>query len=74
MPQFSPVYWINQLTWLFAIVSFVIWFHQTISFPNTLRIQVARTFVLFLGHLQVLYAQSPLTAVNWRRDPGTLEM
>jgi hypothetical protein len=50
MPQFSPVYWINQLSWLFAIVAFVIWFHQTISFPSILRIQVARTYMLFLGH------------------------
>nr|YP_009659074.1 ATP synthase F0 subunit 8 [Chytriomyces confervae]QCQ69072.1 ATP synthase F0 subunit 8 [Chytriomyces confervae] len=42
MPQFSPIYWCNLLSWMFAILSMVVWFHQTISFPAMLRIQLAR--------------------------------
>lgn len=47
MPQFSPIWWTNLLSWMFAILSFTVWFHQTISFPATLRIQISRSLILF---------------------------
>ena len=47
MPQFNPFWWINLISWTFTILSFVTWYHQAISFPNTLRIQLARAVMLF---------------------------
>jgi hypothetical protein len=51
MPQISPVFWINLLSWMFAIFSLVIWFHQAISLPAILRIQAVRTYLLFQSRL-----------------------
>jgi hypothetical protein len=37
MPQFSPLWFINVMSWTFAIISIVTWFVQSISLPNVLR-------------------------------------
>jgi len=47
MPQFMPFYWVNLISWSFAILSFFTWFHQAISFPNLLRIKLSRALMLF---------------------------
>ncbi|KAI9087685.1 hypothetical protein DFS34DRAFT_585833 [Phlyctochytrium arcticum] len=47
MPQFNPFWWVNLISWAFAIISFLTWYHQAISFPSTLRIQLSRAVMLF---------------------------
>lgn len=42
MPQFSPLWFINLISWTFAIISFVIWYVQAITFPNILRLNLSR--------------------------------
>ncbi len=42
MPQFSPLWFINLISWTFAIISFVVWYVQAISFPNILRLNLSR--------------------------------
>nr|QCQ69092.1 ATP synthase F0 subunit 8 [Powellomyces hirtus] len=56
MPQFNPYWWINLISWTFAILSFVTWYHQAISFPATLRIQLSRAAMLF--YFYVLLART----------------
>jgi hypothetical protein len=47
MPQFNPLWWINLVSWTFAILAFTTWYHQTISFPYTIRVQLTRAFISF---------------------------
>jgi hypothetical protein len=47
MPQFRPYWWINLISWLTAILSFLTWYHQAIALPNLLRIKLARALMLF---------------------------
>jgi len=47
MPQFSPLWFINLLSWSFAIFSFVIWYSQTITFPSIIRLKLSRIIMLF---------------------------
>ncbi len=42
MPQFSPLWFINLISWTFAILSFVIWYIQAITLPNILRLNLSR--------------------------------
>lgn len=42
MPQFSPIWFINTISWGFAILSFLVYFHQAISFPAMLHLQLSR--------------------------------
>ena len=42
MPQFSPVWFINTISWGFALLSFLVYFHQAITFPAILQIQLSR--------------------------------
>jgi len=42
MPQFSPLWFINLISWTFAILSFVIWYVQAITFPSILRLNLSR--------------------------------
>lgn len=46
MPQFSPLWFINTISWVFAIISFLVYFSQSISFPNMLRLQLSRLTLL----------------------------
>ena len=46
MPQFSPLWFINLLSWAFAILSFMLWFTHSILFPNMLRLLLARKVLL----------------------------
>ena len=48
MPQFNPLWWINLVSWTFAILAFTTWYHQTISFPYTIRVQLTRAFISYL--------------------------
>ncbi len=42
MPQFSPLWFINLMSWTFAIISFVTWFVQSIILPKILRKNLSR--------------------------------
>jgi hypothetical protein len=42
MPQFSPLWFINLISWTFAIISFVTWYVQSIILPNILRLKLSR--------------------------------
>ncbi len=42
MPQFSPLWFINLISWTFAILSFVTWYVQAITLPNILRLKLSR--------------------------------
>lgn len=45
MPQFSPLWFINLISWTFAIFSFVIWYVQAITLPNILRLKLSRVIM-----------------------------
>jgi hypothetical protein len=47
MPQFKPYWWINLISWTFAILSIITWYNQSITFPKVLRIQLSRIQLLF---------------------------
>ena len=47
MPQFRPYWWINLTSWILLVFTFLIWFHQSVSFPRTLRILMSRYIILF---------------------------
>lgn len=47
MPQFRPFWWINLISWLFIVFSFLIWFNQSISFPKILKTLMSRYLILF---------------------------
>lgn len=42
MPQFSPLWFINLISWTFAIISFVVWYVQAITFPSIIRLILSR--------------------------------
>lgn len=42
MPQFSPLWFINLKSWTFAIISFVVWYVQSITFPAIVRLNLSR--------------------------------
>jgi hypothetical protein len=42
MPQFSPLWFINLISWTFAIISFVVWYSQSITFPSIIRLNLSR--------------------------------
>lgn len=42
MPQFSPLWFINIISFTFAILSFVIWYVQSITFPSILSLNLSR--------------------------------
>jgi hypothetical protein len=42
MPQFSPLWFINLISWTFVIISFITWYVQSIILPNILRIKFSR--------------------------------
>lgn len=53
MPQFSPLWFINLISWTFAIISFVVWYVQAITFPAIIRLLLSRiilTKASFLVH------------------------
>ena len=45
MPQLNPFWWVNLMSWTFAILAFTTWYHHRVSFPSTLRIQLTRAFI-----------------------------
>lgn len=47
MPQFSPLWFLNLLSWTFAIIAFVTWYVQAITFPSIIRLKLSRLFMLF---------------------------
>jgi hypothetical protein len=47
MPQFLPLWWLNLISWLFAILSLQVWFLQATALPNALHLQLARLAMLF---------------------------
>ena len=42
MPQFSPLWFINLISWSFAILSFVVWYSTAITFPSIIRLKLSR--------------------------------
>ena len=55
MPQFSPLWFINLISWTFAIISFVIWYVQAISFPTILRLNLSR---IILSHCSSFFPKA----------------
>lgn len=49
MPQFSPLWFINTISWAFALLSFLIFYHQAISFPAMVRLQLSRITLCFIN-------------------------
>nr|NP_150353.1 ATP synthase F0 subunit 8 [Rhizophydium sp. 136]AAK84283.1 ATP synthase F0 subunit 8 [Rhizophydium sp. 136] len=47
MPQFSPLWFINIISWTFAIISFLVWYNQAIILPSIVRLNLSRTIMLF---------------------------
>jgi hypothetical protein len=47
MPQFLPLWWLNLISWLFAILSLQVWFLQATALPHALHLQLARLATLF---------------------------
>lgn len=45
MPQFSPLHYINLMSWSFAIISFIVWYVQSISFPSIVRLNLSRVIL-----------------------------
>jgi hypothetical protein len=45
MPQLNPLWWVNLISWTFAILAFTTWYNHRVSFPNTLSIQLTRAFL-----------------------------
>jgi hypothetical protein len=45
MPQFRPFWWINLISWVLLIFTFLIWFNQSIHFPNILKILLSRYLI-----------------------------
>lgn len=54
MPQFSPLWFINLISWTFAIISFIIWYIQAINFPNIIRLNLSR-IILINTHTKKYY-------------------
>jgi hypothetical protein len=53
MPHLNPFWYTTLTSWTFAILTFLIWFHQTIAFPNILSLQLTRMILLcqsFINH------------------------
>jgi len=48
MPQFSPFWFINVMSWTFAIISFVTWYVQSITFPSIIRLKLSRMVMQFI--------------------------
>ena len=46
MPQLSPLWYINLMSWSFAIISFIVWYVQSISFPSLVRLNISRSIFL----------------------------
>ena len=51
MPQLSPLWFINTLSWSFAIISFLVWYNQAIILPSILRLNLSRTLMKGPGPL-----------------------
>ena len=47
MPQFKPFWWVNLLSWLYVIFISVTAYHNSISFPATIRNLIARICIVF---------------------------
>jgi hypothetical protein len=47
MPQLSPFWFINLISWSFSIIAFLVWYNQAIILPNILRLNLSRTILLF---------------------------
>ncbi len=45
MPQFSPLWFIHTLSWAFALLSFLLYLHQALSFPALLHLQLSRSLL-----------------------------
>jgi hypothetical protein len=45
MPQFSPLWFINLISWTFAIIAFVVWYVQAITFPSIIRLLLSRVIL-----------------------------
>jgi len=46
MPQFSPLWFINLISWTFALISFVVWYVQAITFPSIIRLNLSRIILI----------------------------
>ena len=46
MPQLSPLWYLNLISWTYAILTFIIWYLQVITFPNLIRLNLARKAVI----------------------------
>jgi hypothetical protein len=46
MPQFSPLWFLNTISWTFAILSLLIYLHQSLTFPAFITLQLSRFLLL----------------------------
>lgn len=46
MPQFSPLWFINLISWAFAIISFLVWYNQSIVLPAIVRLNLSRMIMI----------------------------
>jgi hypothetical protein len=46
MPQFSPYWFINIISWSFSIIAFLVWYNQAIILPAIIRLNLSRTIKL----------------------------
>jgi hypothetical protein len=46
MPQFSPLWFINLMSWTFGIISFIVWYVQSITFPSIVRLNLSRLILI----------------------------
>ena len=46
MPQFSPFWYINTISWAFACITLVVIINQSLAFPKILRLQYSRLVLL----------------------------
>jgi len=53
MPQFSPLWFINLISWTFAIISFVVWYSQAITFPSIIRLNLSRIILTNASTAQI---------------------
>jgi F-type H+-transporting ATPase subunit 8 len=45
MPQFTPFYFINEVTFTFAIITITVYFLSKYIFPRFVRLFLSRTFI-----------------------------
>jgi hypothetical protein len=49
MPQFSPLWFINIISWSFNLISLLIYINQAIIFPKLIKLQLSRKLLTTTG-------------------------